>query len=392
MIQAYREFAGVCARMRGLGYALVARFPQDPQARLFYADVLRAGGQDDLAGEQYRTVLQSVLPNQRRRVEQAVRQCDGDRNYFPSAFAAHLASDEYGVGVNAQTWRAYAARDIQRGREIVRQLRQRLSLRGKRVLDVGCGYGGTLIAFAEQGAEVVGVEVDAVRSRVGKQRTDDLGIEAEWHHGDICDHSLCSRLGTLDAIVCQDVLEHVLELRRAVAAICGLLRKGGCLFVQVPNKYSPEFILADHHYGLFGISLLARPQAIEYWRLAYGHPAECYTVGYLRSERYYRRAFARHGVTLEPTEQFQGLGHFLQFAPQMSDLARRVGAEVYPGLRAELEKRIKRRALKVTKLYMHASHILKTLESDPAQLAQGCDLVVRRLCRSVWTFVGTKTR
>jgi SAM-dependent methyltransferase len=390
MVRAYRQFAQALADLRNLGYILVTRFPQDPQARFFYADVLKAEGHDALACEQYRALLQVSLPNERRRIEQAIKQCEAERDYFPPAFAAHLASEEYGVGVNAQTWRDYAARDIQRGREIVRQLRQRSPFRGKRVLDVGCGHGGALVAFAEQGAEVVGIEIDAARYRVGKQRLGDLGFQVECHQGDICDREFTCRLGTFDVIVCQDVLEHVLDLSQAIRTLCALLRQGGLLFIQVPNKYSPEYILADHHYGLFGISLLSRPQAIEYWGLAYAALPEHYTVGYLRSEKYYRQAFAREGITLEPTEKYHGVEHMYFYVGQMVSLAARLRQDVCPGLRLELQKRIRNRAMKVAKLFLHASQVLKTLENNPAQLGKACDMVVRRLCRSVWGFIGTK--
>ena len=390
MVQAYRQLAGAIAGVRDVANTLVTRFPHDPEARLFFADVLKAGGQDDLAGEQYRALLQVVLPNERRRVEQAIKQCEADQDYFPPAFAAQLALDEYAVGANPQTWGDYVTRDIQRGREIVRELRQRGPLLGKRALDVGCGHGGMLIALAEQGAEATGFEIDAVRSGVGRQRLRDLGFQVDWRQGDLCDREFTRRLGTFDVIVCQDVLEHVLDTALAINTLCTLLRKGGLLFLQVPNKYSVEYILADHHFGLFGISLLSRPQALEYWRLASGAPPECYIVGYLRSERYYRQAFARRGVRLEPTEHYLDVGHFRHYAPQMSSLADRLCQEVYLGLRPELQRRIRNRATKVAKLCLHASQILKTLENNPAQLAKACDLVVRRLCRSVWGFIGVK--
>jgi SAM-dependent methyltransferase len=255
---------------------------------------------------------------------------------------------------------------------------------------VGCGHGGMLIAFTEQGSQATGIEIDAARCRVGKQRLRDLGLQVDWHQGDICDREFTRRLGTFDAIVCQDVLEHVLDTAQAIRTLCTLLRKGGLLFFQVPNKYSAEYILADHHFGLFGISLLSRPQALEYWRLASGAPPEHYILGYLRSEKYYRRAFARGEVSLEPTEHYLDIGHFIYYAPRMSSLAERLRQEVYPGLRPDLQRRIRNRATKVAKLFIQASQVLKTLEGNPAQLAQACDLVVRRLCRSVWGFIGTK--
>jgi SAM-dependent methyltransferase len=390
MVRAYRQFAEVMAGLHNLAHTLVARFPQDLEARLFLADILRAGGQDDLAGEQYRKLLQVVFPNERRRVEQAIKQCEADRDYFPPSFAAYLASDHYGEGGDPKTWRDYVARDIHRGRKIVRELRVRTPLREKRVLDVGCGHGGLLIAFAEQGAQATGIEIDAARCHVGKQRLRDLALQVDWSQGDICDGKFTRRLGTFDVIVGQDLLEHVLDTAKAISNLCALLRKGGLLLFKVPNKYSPEYILADHHFGLFGISLLSRLQALEYWRLAFGAPPERYIVGYLRCEKYYRRAFARGGITLEPTEHYPGLGHFLIYAQQMSSLAERLRQDVYPGLRPELQKRIHTRAAKVARLYAHAAQVLKNLENNPPQLAMACDLVVRRLCSSVWGFMGTR--
>jgi MoaA/NifB/PqqE/SkfB family radical SAM enzyme/SAM-dependent methyltransferase len=391
MVLAYRQFDGAIAALRSVGQSLVNRFPRDPQARFYLADVLKAGGLDDVARKQYQALLEMALPNERRRIEQAIKQCESDRDCFPPDFAAYVVAGELGAGPNLQTWRDYMTRDVQRGREIVRQLRQRTPLRGKRVLDVGCGYGGMLTVLAEQGAQAAGIEIGDCPSRVGQHRLRDLGLQVDWHQGDLCDQEFIRRLGTFDVIVCQDVLEHVLDTSRAITNLCALLRNGGVLFVQVPNKYAAEYILADHHYALFGISLLSRAQAIEYWRLPYAQARVDYTVGYLRSEKYYRQAFARQRVTLEPTDHSRGIGDFLVYGPQMSSLAARLRQDVYPGLRPELQRRIQTRAAKVAKLYAHAGQVLKSLERNPAQLGNACDQVVRRLCRGVWGFVGAKS-
>ena len=155
------------------------------------------------------------------------------------------------------------------------------------VLDVGCGYGGTLVAFAEQAADVVGIEIDEERARIGKKRLTDLGIKAGYRRDDICKAGVERRLGTFDVIVAQDVLEHVLDPGRTIRTLSSLLRPGGVIYAQMGNKYSPDQLLADHHYGRAGITLLAREQAIDYFRLATGIDARHYGVGYWRTERYY---------------------------------------------------------------------------------------------------------
>ena len=61
-------------------------------------------------------------------------------------------------------------------------------------------------------------------------------------------------------------------------------------------------------------------------------------------------------------------------------------------LRPELQRRIRNRAFKVAKLFQHATQVLKTFEGNPVQLGKACDVVVRRLCASVWRFIGTKAK
>jgi len=220
-------------------------------------------------------------------------QCLADKRYFPPSYSQRLATGEYAAGHNAQTWRNYARRDIQRGREIVRLLRQWKPLAGKRVLDVGCGYGGMMICMAEQGADVVGVEIDPERAAMGKLRLQELGIVADCSEADICQPGMAEKLGTFDVITCQDVLEHVMDPTEMIQTVSNLLKPGGIIYMQVPNKWGAQQLMADHHYSLTGITALSRKQAIEYWQTATGEAVNDYGVGYPRAERYYSAAFAR---------------------------------------------------------------------------------------------------
>ena len=118
---------------------LCARFPLDRDARYLLAETLRGAGMDDLAAAEYHSLSQNCPANERQRVEQSISQCRADRGYFPEVLVQRLSTLEYVAGQNAEVWREYAWREIQRGREIVRMLRQVTNLRGKRVLDVGSG-------------------------------------------------------------------------------------------------------------------------------------------------------------------------------------------------------------------------------------------------------------
>ena len=230
LLEAYRRFDSAVAELRQMAHGLVAKFPESREARLFLAEVLQAGGQADLALAEYQALAEHAPRNEKRMVEQAIRQCQADRDYFPPDYAERLRSQEYAVcSEAAASWRRYAACEIQRAREIVRIIRRRIPVAGRRVLDVGCGYGGTLIAFTEHGAEVVGVEIGAERASVGRKRLADLGIEADFRLDDICDPSLQERIGTFNVIVAQDVLEHVLDPGQAIRTLSSLLRPRGII-------------------------------------------------------------------------------------------------------------------------------------------------------------------
>jgi SAM-dependent methyltransferase len=388
---AFRDFMSKFGELQNLAQDLRARFPNDSEVSLFLADTLLAAGRADLALIEYRKAQELVLPNQKRRVQQGIRQCLEDRDYFPAFFAKRLETAEYAGAKNAEVWRDYVERDIQRGREIARIVRQRAPLRGRRMLDVGCGYGGTLLAFAEQGSDTVGVEIDEERFALGTRRLLELGMSADVRKDDICSPGITERLGTFDVIVVQDVIEHVLNLEGAIQTLSQLLRPEGVLYFQVGNKYSPDQIFADHHYRLPGITLLSRNQAIEYFQLATGVEAKHYSVGFWRTELYYRRKFAQFGVQVEHLEHFAHVNFVTWYARQILEVLERARHEVYPGLRPELQKRIRDRMTAVGRYFLRISQIILQQGSNPALAARLSDRLVCKVCAPVWRFMGSKT-
>jgi len=390
VISARHQFDIALGQLRHMALGLLGQFPESREARFLLAEVLQAGGQADLALTEYRKLLEGAHPNQKRRIEQAIRQCEADHDYFPPEYAARVQSKEYVTGINADQWSSYARREIQRGREIARLIRKRIPLAGRRALDVGCGYGGMLIVFAEQGAEAVGVEISEERARVGKKRLQDLGLEVDYRLDDICEPGIQQRLGTFDVIVVQDVLEHVLDPGQTIRMLCSLLRPGGVIYAQVGNKYSPDQLIADHHYGRAGITLLARNQAMEYFRVATGLQDRNYGVGYWRTEAYYRRMFARFGVQLDHIESYAHPDHLTGYAEAVSAVCRRAEREIQPGLRPELQRRIRRRMTAVARYYARMCGEIVQAAANPELMAEMSDRVVKRICSPVWRFMGTK--
>src|SRR5919107_3297667 len=55
-------------------------------------------------------------------------------------------------------------------------------LRGRRVLEIGCGTGSLLVALAEQGALVTGIDVDEPSLRVARDRCALYDLEVKLEH------------------------------------------------------------------------------------------------------------------------------------------------------------------------------------------------------------------
>jgi 2-polyprenyl-3-methyl-5-hydroxy-6-metoxy-1,4-benzoquinol methylase len=121
-------------------------------------------------------------------------------------------------------------------REILPWLPQRVS----RVLDVGCGTGATTTAVKS---------AHAVSWAGGIEYVDAAAVEAErvfdrvWR-GDAALAPIEDEIapGSLDLVLCLDVLEHMADPWAMVRRLSALLGPGGRLMVSVPNIRNWKFI------------------------------------------------------------------------------------------------------------------------------------------------------
>lgn len=124
----------------------------------------------------------------------------------------------------------------------------RLQLRSRaRVVDLGCGNGRYALAFAEHGADVVGVDSAVTLLLEAKRRGSELGLPAHWVLGDMRDVPL--RPESCDAVVVMDAFgffEGEDENERVLAEAARVLVPGGCLALKVVNG---EPILASFRHA-----------------------------------------------------------------------------------------------------------------------------------------------
>ncbi|GAB1594596.1 methyltransferase domain-containing protein [Lysobacter claricitrinus] len=157
----------------------------------------------------------------------------------------------------------------------------------RRVLDIGCGYGGTVRAFADAGDVALGLEIDPQLAEYAALNVEDLpGAEVRCADVMAADPTT---LGEFDLIFCSDVIEHVSDPDTLLRAVPRLLAPGGTFVMHVPNKDSIHQVLSDEHFCLFGFTLLGRQEGRELkrqrqkWDDPYHHMGQLLPLPYYES-------------------------------------------------------------------------------------------------------------
>lgn len=165
-----------------------------------------------------------------------------------------------------------------------------------RVLDVGCAYGGFLVAFARRGARVTGIDLDARYVRLAAVNLREQGLDGELVHGDAGEpHPEFA--GRFDLVIANDVLEHVPRPAAFLSNLRAWLKPGGAAYLEIPNGAWPRYVASDGHHQLFGVTLLDFGEASEYLRLL-SPDARYDTYNYLGPEEC-ERLFAGAGLSFE---------------------------------------------------------------------------------------------
>jgi SAM-dependent methyltransferase len=117
-----------------------------------------------------------------------------------------------------------------------------------RVLDLACGSGPFTLAWAERGADAVGIDFDRDLLALGRERWGSAaGVPGNapggttrapaWCAGDAT--RLPFRAAAFDLVFCNSLLEHVPDWRRVLAETSRVLVPGGIAVVYTTNRYCP---------------------------------------------------------------------------------------------------------------------------------------------------------
>lgn len=155
---------------------------------------------------------------------------------------------------------------------------EKLEMETPKILDVGCGGGILSEALAEAGAEVTGIDLSTPSIEAARLHAREQGLSIDYRVTSAEEISE-EQSGNFDVVTCMEMLEHVPEPEKIVAACAQALKPGGHAFFSSINRtpkaflfaiIGGEYILRLLPRGTHTYSKLIRPQEMKAWSHHHG--------------------------------------------------------------------------------------------------------------------------
>jgi 2-polyprenyl-6-hydroxyphenyl methylase/3-demethylubiquinone-9 3-methyltransferase len=118
-------------------------------------------------------------------------------------------------------------------------------LRGKQVVDVGCGGGILAESMARRGAaQVLGIDLADKPLKVAQLHAMEAGVSNIQYRAVAAEALAAARPGQFAVVTCMEMLEHVPDPASVVAACSAMARPGGWVFFSTINRNAKAWLFA----------------------------------------------------------------------------------------------------------------------------------------------------
>lgn len=121
------------------------------------------------------------------------------------------------------------------------ELRLLGDLKGKRVLEIGCGGGQCSVAFAKQGATAIGVDFSAEQLAFARRLCEAEEVRVDLRQGDMADLAFL-RADSIDLVFSAFAFQYVEDLNRVFRQVHRVLKVGAPLVFSLPH---PAYAMID---------------------------------------------------------------------------------------------------------------------------------------------------
>ncbi len=151
-------------------------------------------------------------------------------------------------------------------------------VKGKRVVDVGCGGGILTETLAKAGADVVGIDQSKMSIDIARQHAEKGGLKIDYRIQTV-EELVKLEAGTYDVVTCLEMLEHVPDPAAVIDACARLLKPGGHVVFSTINRtfkgwlfaiIGGEYILRILPRGTHQYEKLIKPDEMRKWTAASG--------------------------------------------------------------------------------------------------------------------------
>jgi 2-polyprenyl-6-hydroxyphenyl methylase/3-demethylubiquinone-9 3-methyltransferase len=156
-------------------------------------------------------------------------------------------------------------------------------LRGKTVLDVGCGGGILAESMAARAAHVTGIDLATKPLGVARLHALEAGVH-NLEYREISTEALAAQSpGAFDVVTCMEMLEHVPDPASVIQACSALVKPGGWVFFSTLNRnpkaylfavIGAEYVLGLLPKGTHDYAKFIRPSELARWSREAGLSAQ----------------------------------------------------------------------------------------------------------------------